>query len=273
MAGAWRSMFLSDVHLGSPEARADRLLRFLRANEAETLYLVGDLIDGWSLERRWYFPASHRAVLREIFERARRGTRVVYVPGNHDEAFRRYEGLDLAGIECVGETVHRSADGRRFLVLHGDRFDAGLRKSHWSMRLGGAASGLARLHDALEGALATVKQRWKRASGYLEAIERRAVSLARKRRMDGVICGHTHTAEIRTRGGVTYCNDGDWVASCTSLVERFDGTLELLHAERSQGRERTSPRPSPPLPSPTSGSRSRATPATAPRWRPCRRSA
>lgn len=229
----YRTIFVSDVHLGSPLARPDRLLTFLEAASSENLFLVGDIVDGWSLAHRWYWPWSHSKVVDRLLEISRAGTRVVYVPGNHDEALRRFVGVALGGIECTKELVHRTADGRRLLVVHGDRFDSMLRKSHLTMGLGHLATRLVRaLHPLAERGFVAWKERWKRRTGYLERFERTAIAHARAEGVDGIVCGHVHQAQIRTDEGIVYCNDGDWVQSCTALVEHFDGTLELTSWDR-----------------------------------------
>lgn len=236
----YRTVFISDTHLGTKGCRSDFLVDFLSRVECDRLYLVGDIIDGWRLKRSWYWDAHHDEALRLLLRIARGGTEVTYIPGNHDELFRDWIGHEFAGIRLAREAVHQAADGRRYLVIHGDEFDGVIRY----------AKLLAHLGDwAYTAALAT--NRWfnvaRRRLGYpywslsqwlkrqvkeaVKAIDRFETALAteaRRRNMDGVICGHIHHAEMREIQGVLYMNDGDWVESCTALVEHMDGRFELV---------------------------------------------
>ena len=235
-----RTCFLSDIHLGFPGCRADYLLDFLTELECETLYLVGDIVDFWSLKRRIYWPKAHHDVVRALLERARRGTRVVYVPGNHDQPFREFAGWVLGQVEILAEAVHETADGRRFLVLHGDGFDSVIRASPLLETLGNHTYALIlRLNRYVDGVrrrlgypywsvAAFLKHKVGNAVRYTANFERAMAFEARRRGMDGLICGHIHRAAIADIDGITYCNDGDWVESCTALVEDFDGRLSLL---------------------------------------------
>ncbi len=235
-----RTLFLSDIHLGTPGCKADLLLDFLRNNEAETIYLVGDIIDGWRIKRSWFWHESHNAVVQEILHKVRHGTRVIYVPGNHDEALRDYTGLDFAGVDVRDEVIHRTADGRDMLVLHGDQFDSVVRYATWLAHLGDRAYGIAL---ALNNCLHTVrramglsywslssflKQKVKNAVEYISSFETAVARAARERGVDGVICGHIHHAEMRDIDGILYCNDGDWVESCTAISEDKTGQLTIL---------------------------------------------
>ncbi len=238
----YRSIFISDVHLGTRGCRADFLADFLNQVSCEQLYLVGDIIDGWRLRKSWYWDAHHDQVLRLILRHARAGTEVTYIPGNHDEMFRDWLplGLEIANIRLRKEAVHVTADQRRLLVIHGDEFDSVVRYAKFLALLGDGAY-----------TAALVVNRWfnvaRRRLGYpywslsvwlkrqvkeaVKAIDRFEVALAgeaRRRGLDGVVCGHIHHAEMRDVGGVQYLNDGDWVESCTALVEHHDGRLELL---------------------------------------------
>jgi UDP-2,3-diacylglucosamine pyrophosphatase LpxH len=236
-----RAVFISDVHLGFKGCRAAELLDFLRRVELEQLYLVGDIFDLWALKRRFYWPDAHNDVLRAIVDKSRHGVRVVYVPGNHDRNLREYEGWVLGRIEVVREAVHETADGRRFLVLHGDEFDSVIRASPWLESLGNRAYAAVLRLDRYVNAVrqrfgypywsvaAFLKHKVKNAVTYIANFERAVAFEARRRGVDGIICGHIHRAEIREIDGVTYCNDGDWVESCSALVEDFDGRLELVH--------------------------------------------
>jgi len=235
-----RSVFISDVHLGFKGCRAEFLLDFLRRVECQQIYLVGDIIDMWSLTRSFYWPQAHNDVIRTILGKAKHGTRVVYVPGNHDRPFRDHDGLVLGNVEIHREVVHETADGRRFLVLHGDEFDAIVRASPLLESLGSTAySAALRLNRYVNAVrrlfgypyfsvAAFLKHKVKNAVKYIANFERALAVEARRRGVDGVICGHIHRAEISEIEGITYCNDGDWVESCTALVEDFQGRLSLL---------------------------------------------
>ncbi|MBK7902970.1 MAG: UDP-2,3-diacylglucosamine diphosphatase [Proteobacteria bacterium] len=235
-----RSVFISDVHLGFKGCRAEFLLDFLRRVECEQIYLVGDIIDLWSLQRSFYWPQAHNDVIRTILGKAKHGTRVLYVPGNHDRAFRDHDGLTLGNVEICLEVIHETADGRRFLVLHGDEFDSIVRASPLLESVGNhayaAALRLNRYVNAIRQRLgyrywslaAFLKHKVKNAVKYIANFERALAVEARRRGVDGVICGHIHRAEITEIDGILYCNDGDWVESCTTLVEDFAGRLSLL---------------------------------------------
>ena len=235
-----RSVFISDVHLGFKGCRAEFLLDFLRRVECEQIYLVGDIIDLWSLQRSFYWPQAHNDVIRTILGKAKHGTRVMYVPGNHDRAFRDHDGLTLGNVEIRLEAIHETADGRRFLVLHGDEFDGIVRASPLLESLGNrayaAALRLNRYVNEVRHLLgypywslaAFLKHKVKNAVKYIANFERALAVEARRRGVDGVICGHIHRAEITEIDGILYCNDGDWVESCTTLVEDFAGRLSLL---------------------------------------------
>ena len=246
-----RTVFLSDTHLGFKGCRAEFLLDFLRRVECEQIYLVGDIIDVWSLTRSFYWPQAHNDVIRTILGKAKHGTQVVYVPGNHDRPFRDHDGLVLGNVEIRRQAVHCTADGRWLLVLHGDEFDSIVRASPLLESVGSQAYAIAltlnRWLNTLRRALgypywslsAFLKDRVKNAVKYIANFERAIAAEARRRGLDGVVCGHIHRAEIRDIDGITYCNDGDWVESCTALVEDFQGRLSLLrwteHAEVLSG--------------------------------------
>lgn len=235
-----RTLFLSDTHLGTPGCKADLLLDFLRNNEAQTIYLVGDIIDGWRIKRSWFWHESHNAVVQEILHKVRHGTNVIYVPGNHDEALRDYTGLDFAGIDITDEVVHRTADGRDLLVLHGDQFDSVVRYASWLAHLGDRAYGIAlALNNGLHNARrflgmpywslsSYLKLKVKNAVEYISSFETAVARAARERGVDGVVCGHIHHAEMREIDNILYCNDGDWVESCTALAEDMAGQLTIV---------------------------------------------
>ncbi len=242
---SYRAIFLSDVHLGTRGCKAEFLLDFLRFNEAETIYLVGDIFDGWRLKKSWYWPQAHNDVVQKLLRKARKGTRVVYVPGNHDEVLRSYTGHHFGGVEVAGEAIHETADGRRMLVVHGDAFDGVVTYAKWLALLGDWSYNLAidanhwfnllrrRLGFGYWSMSAWLKLKVKNAVQFIDQYEQAVAEEARRRGVDGVICGHIHQAEQRMIGEILYINDGDWVESCTALVEHFDGRFEILHwAER-----------------------------------------
>jgi UDP-2,3-diacylglucosamine pyrophosphatase LpxH len=236
----YRTVFLSDVHLGTRGCRADFLLDFLRRCDCERLFLVGDIVDGWRLRKSWYWTAEFDDVVRQILAMARRGVAVTYIPGNHDEMFRDWLGLEVAGVTLARDAVHQAADGRRYLVIHGDEFDGVIRYAKLLAHLGDGAYDLAlslnRVFNALRRRFGypywSLSQWLKRqVKGAVKAIGRFEGALAneaQRRGLDGVVCGHIHHAELRTVQGVLYMNDGDWVESCTALVEHGDGRFELI---------------------------------------------
>ncbi|MGZ5848500.1 MAG: UDP-2,3-diacylglucosamine diphosphatase [Ramlibacter sp.] len=235
-----RTVFVSDIHLGTSGCQAGSLLDFLKHHPSEQLYLVGDIVDGWQLRRRWYWPQAHNDVVQKVLRRARKGCRVVFVPGNHDEFARQFAGHHFGGIEVAREAVHVTADGRRLWVIHGDAFDGVVQCARWLARLGDNLYELTlRLNRHLNGLRARLglpywslsaylKHKVKRALNYVTSFEQAVAQEARRRGHQGVVCGHIHRAEMREIGGVLYCNDGDWVESRTALVEHHDGRLELV---------------------------------------------
>jgi UDP-2,3-diacylglucosamine pyrophosphatase LpxH len=243
----FRTVWISDVHLGTPGCKAELLLDFLKSIECETLYLVGDIVDGWQLKKGWYWPARHNDIVRCWLKMAKYGTRVIYVPGNHDELFRDYAGLNFGGIEVQHQCVHLTADGRTLLVLHGDEFDGVVLCARWLALLGDQAyTLLLKLNGTINrvrrmmgkpywSLSALLKRRVKNAVEFVSNFEHAVAQAAHERGADGVVCGHIHTAEVRQIGTVTYYNDGDWVESCTALVEHADGRMEILDwAERKR---------------------------------------
>ncbi len=235
----YRTVWISDLHLGTPGCQARALLDFLKQVECDTLYLVGDIIDGWQLRRSWYWPQAHNDVLQKILRKARKGTRVIFVPGNHDEFARRYVEHNFGGVDVVAEAVHITADGRKLWVTHGDLFDGVIQCAKWLAYLGDSAYGVTlKLNQWFNSVRARFGLPYWSLSSYLKLKVKRAVSYvcdfeiavareARKRGMQGVVCGHIHHAEMREIDGVLYCNDGDWVESLTALVEHADGRLEI----------------------------------------------
>jgi UDP-2,3-diacylglucosamine pyrophosphatase LpxH len=241
-----RTLFLSDIHLGTKGCQADRLLDFLRHYEADVVYLVGDIVDGWQLKSGWYWPQIHNDVVQKLLRQARKGARLRYIPGNHDEFLRDYYGTHFGGIEVLEDAMHVSADGKRYLVIHGDLFDVVIRHARWLALLGNRAYDLAiwlnTYFNAIRRALGLTywslsqwaKLKVKNAVNFIGEYEKALAAEARRRGVDGVICGHIHHAVIRNDFGLSYINCGDWVESCTAVVEHFDGRFEVV---RWVGRE------------------------------------
>lgn len=237
----FRAIWISDTHLGTTGCQAVRLLDFLRRTDSDYLYLVGDIIDGWQLRRRWYWHQTHNDVVQKILRKARKRTEVVYIPGNHDEAVRHFLDLAFGGIAIRDEAIHRTAQGLRLLVIHGDLFDGVVQHARWLAYLGDWLYTLslklnhhfntlrARLGLPYWSLAQFLKHRVKNAVSYITAFEEAVAAEARARKFDGIVCGHIHKAEIRKIDGVLYCNDGDWVESLTALVETDEGELSIVH--------------------------------------------
>jgi UDP-2,3-diacylglucosamine pyrophosphatase LpxH len=235
-----RTVWVSDVHLGTPGCQAQALLEFLRTTECRTLYLVGDIIDGWQLRRSWYWPQAHNDVVQKILRKARKGTRVVFVPGNHDEFARHFVTHSFGGVEVVDDCIHVTADGRRLWVTHGDLFDGVIQCAKWLAYAGDVAyewtlkvnrwfnRARARMGLPYWSLSKYLKLKVKRAVSYVSEFEEAVAREARRRGVHGVVCGHIHHAEMRDIDGLLYCNDGDWVESLTALVEHHDGRLEIV---------------------------------------------
>ena len=236
----YKTIFISDIHLGSKACQAELLLDFLKHNDSEKLYLVGDIVDGWRLKRKWYWPQSHNDVVQKILRKARKGSEIIYVPGNHDEGLRRYVGTHFGGIEVRPTDIYEAVNGDKYLVLHGDSFDNVMLYARWLASIGDHAydlvlrlntvfNGLRRLMGLRYWSLsAFLKIKVKNAVQFISEFERVLVQEAQKAGVQGVICGHIHHAEMKQYGDVIYMNDGDWVESCTALVEHFDGTWEII---------------------------------------------
>jgi len=234
-----RSVFISDVHLGSKDSRTGELLQFLSSVEVDYLFLVGDIIDFWGLRKSFYWPQQHSDVLRAILGKARDGTQVVYIPGNHDEDMREFCGSVFGNLQIRRQYVHTTADGRELLVMHGDEFDATVKCSRWlawlgsgayafSLLLNRAVNAWRRLFGLPHWSLARyLKLRLRHATRYMDAFEHAAARAAAQQGLDGIVCGHIHRAEMREIDGVLYCNDGDWVESCTAMVEDNSGRISL----------------------------------------------
>jgi UDP-2,3-diacylglucosamine pyrophosphatase LpxH len=236
----YRSVFISDVHLGFRGCQASQVLDFLQSTESKYLYLVGDIVDLWAMKNGIYWPETHNQVVREVLDKARRGTEVIYTPGNHDALFRTHLDAHFGNLAVRDEVIHTTADGRRFLVMHGDAYDTVVQNGQWLAKIG------SRAYDhllALNGIISRIRRllglRYWSLAGYLKYKVKNAVRYighfevavakdAARREVDGMICGHIHHAEMREIAGIAYCNCGDWVESCTALVEHHDGRLELL---------------------------------------------
>jgi UDP-2,3-diacylglucosamine pyrophosphatase LpxH len=237
-----RAIFLSDIHLGTRACQAERLLDFLRDHTSDYLYFLGDIVDFWAMSRGIYWSAAQNTVIQKILRRARRGENIFLIPGNHDEALRDYPGISFGGIRVVREWIHVAADGKRYLLLHGDEFDQVTRYHRWVALLGDAG------YDALVRAnvflswirrnlgisgywslAGFAKRKVKTAVSFICDFEHSVAHAARARNVHGVICGHIHSAAIKDMGGVVYVNCGDWVESCTAVLEFHDGHMEILH--------------------------------------------
>ena len=236
----YRAVFISDIHLGTRGCQAELLLDFIRGLECEQLYLVGDIIDGWRLKSGWYWPQAHNDVVQKILRMGRKGVQVTYIPGNHDEFARAYCGVHFGGVVVAQEAVHETADGRRLLIVHGDAYDGVVGYAKWLALLGDWAYAIVlqlntwfnrarrRLGFGYWSLSAYLKGKVKNAVQFVADFEAAVLDEARRRGLDGVVCGHIHNAALRAEGGLLYANDGDWVESCTALVEHPDGRFEIL---------------------------------------------
>ncbi len=242
----YRSIWISDVHLGTRGCQAEMLLDFLKYTESEYLYLVGDIIDGWHMKRTWYWRQAHNDVIQKLLRKARKGTRLIYIPGNHDENFRAFCGRRFGRMAILKEAVHKTATGKKFIVIHGDQFDGVIKYAKWLAVLGDGAytwalslnTGLNLLRRKLGFSYwslsAYLKHKVKNAVEYISRFEDAVIAEVRKKGRDGVICGHIHHAEIRNIDGYWYGNCGDWVESCTALVEHPDGRFEIVRWSERQ---------------------------------------
>jgi UDP-2,3-diacylglucosamine pyrophosphatase LpxH len=250
----YRTLFLSDVHLGSRGCQAGLLLDFLKNNDAATIYLVGDMIDGWQLKNGWYWPQTHNDVVQKLLRKVRKGVRVIYVPGNHDEFARAYIGSVFGGIEVFDHAYHMTADNKRLLVIHGDQFDIVVQHARWLAGLGDWAYTIAlwanvwfnkirrKLGFPYWSLSAWAKLKVKNAVNFIGAFEVALAEAARRHHADGVVCGHIHHAAIRDVGGITYVNTGDFVESCTVVAEHDDGRFEILRWQMTAEEQRLAAR-------------------------------
>jgi UDP-2,3-diacylglucosamine pyrophosphatase LpxH len=235
-----RTLFISDVHLGSKPAKAEYLIDFLRGNEADTIYLVGDIVDGWRLKRNWHWPQTHNDVVQKLLRQARKGTEIIYIAGNHDEFLRGFQGIHFGGVVVADRVVHEAADGRKYLVIHGDQFDSIVHSVRWLAYLGDKAYDASIIVNRIVARLRRLfglpywsfsswaKVRVKKAVNFISAFQSLVAEEARRSQVDGVICGHIHHAAIETLGGVAYMNSGDWVESCTAIAEDFSGNFSII---------------------------------------------
>ncbi len=236
----YRSIWISDLHLGTRNCQATFLLDFFRHNESDSLYLVGDIIDGWQLKKSWNWWQSHNDVVQKILRKARKGTKVILIPGNHDEFLRHYSWLEFGNVSLVPKAIHKTADGRKFLVIHGDQFDGVMQHAKWLAKVGDEMyEFILRVNSLFNwvrrkcgyeywSLSSYLKHKVKNAVSFISTYEETLAEAARRHKVNGIICGHIHKAEMRMIGDILYCNDGDWVESCTALVEHFDGRLELI---------------------------------------------
>jgi UDP-2,3-diacylglucosamine pyrophosphatase LpxH len=237
----YRTIWISDVHLGTRGCNAEMLIDFLDHVDSDQMYLVGDIIDGWRLKKKLHWPPAHNDVVWRLLKRAKRGAEVIYIPGNHDEIVRQFCGLDFGGIAIRRYAIHETADNKKLLVLHGDEFDAVMLSHRWLAHVGDAAyeavMALNRVVNAWRRLFRMpywslskhAKAKVKNAVEFISRYEEIVAQAAAHRGVDGVVCGHIHTAEFRDIDGIAYYNDGDWVEGCTALVEHFDGRMEILH--------------------------------------------
>ena len=251
-----RTLFISDIHLGTRASQAEALLDFLRHHDADTIYLVGDIVDLWRVKRGPVWLQSHNDVLQKLLRRVRKGARIVFIPGNHDEGLRDYCGTSFGGIEIGRDTIHETADGRRLLVMHGDEFDVVIRYAKWLAFLGDQSYELAlkinqplnwiRRHLGLGywSLSAYLKYRVKSAVNFIGEFETVLAAEAHRRGADGVVCGHIHHAADRDIDGIRYLNCGDWVESCTAIAEADDGSMQVIYwrATERQASVATMPR-------------------------------
>ena len=248
----FRTLFISDVHLGSKPAKADYLVDFLRHHEADTIFLVGDIVDGWRLKRSWHWPQKHNDVVQKLLRQARKGTKINYVAGNHDEFLRGFQGVHFGGVVVMDRTIHEAADGKRYLVIHGDQFDSIVHSVRWLAYLGDFAYDASIIVNRIVARARRVlgmpywsfsswaKVRVKKAVNFISAFQTLVAEEARRSDVDGVICGHIHHATMEDIDGIRYINTGDWVESCTAVAEHDDGSMEIIHWRQIAGTEQES---------------------------------
>lgn len=237
----YKSIAISDVHLGTKGSKADLLLTFLRDAECDNLFLVGDIFDGWRLKKNWYWTQDHSTVVQKILRMSRKGTRVYYIPGNHDEFMRQFLEHNFGNIELHNEMIYTAVNGKQYIIIHGDKFDIVTMNMKWLAHLGDwAYTTLLNVNTAIHWVRSYfrlpywslskwAKHKVKEAVNFIGDYEQSLINYARIKQVDGVICGHIHSANLDTIDGIEYMNSGDWVESCTALVEHLDGTWEIIH--------------------------------------------
>lgn len=248
----FRTLWISDTHLGGKNLKSDQLYEFLKKTESDYLYLVGDIIDLWKLQKKWHWPEINDRIVQLIFKKARNGTKVFYLPGNHDAMLRNYAGGEINGIPICNELVHTLADGRTVLVLHGDQFDCIVQKSKWLANLGSLLYDILldinRVYNKYKifsrkqyfSISAYLKHRCKKAVNYMGDFEQTLLIEVRKKKVDGIICGHIHNASITSMENVVYANSGDWVESCTALAENHNGNIGIIQWVEHMPKTKTS---------------------------------
>lgn len=236
----YKTVFISDVHLGTKMSQANKLLDFMKTFESENIYLVGDIIDGWAMNKQFYWPQEHNDVIQKLMRRARKGTKIYYIPGNHDEFLRSFCDHDFGNIKLCVQAIYESVDGRRILITHGDQFDAVITNAKWLAHIGSWAYDLAivintainkirNLFNLSNWSLSSwLKYKVKEAVNFIGDYEDNLSNYAKNMHAEGVVCGHIHHANIRMIGDIQYLNCGDWVESCTALVEHMDGSFEII---------------------------------------------
>ena len=237
----YKSIWISDLHLGTKGCQSDLLLEFIRHTQSEKLYLVGDIVDGWALKNTWYWPQSHNDVVQKILKKARHGTRVFYLLGNHDEILRKFIPINFGGVEIANQIIHETIDNKKYLVVHGDQFDGIIQCAKWLAILGSVTYDFLiyfnryinffrnRLGYEYWSLSKFLKFKVKNAVKFISEFEKLVGNYAKQHKVDGIICGHIHHANMQHIDDIHYINDGDWVESCTALVENFDGRLELIN--------------------------------------------
>lgn len=236
----YRSIFISDVHLGTRHSNAEKLLEFLKNTEADNYYLIGDIIDGWAMKNKTYWPQSHNNVVQFFLKQSKKAVKVIYVTGNHDEFLRTYSGTEMGNIKIVDETIHYGENGKKYLVIHGDQFDIVTMNAKWLSMIGGwlydRMIDLNRYLQTLYKVLnisgfslsAWAKSNVKEAVNFIGDYENVVADAAKRRCVDGVICGHIHSVANKTINDIHYINCGDWVESCTAIVEHHNGKFEII---------------------------------------------
>tara|TARA_X000001036_G_scaffold33242_3_gene27218 strand:- start:6655 stop:7482 length:828 start_codon:yes stop_codon:yes gene_type:complete len=238
---SYRTIFISDIHLGTRSCQAEYLLEFIKYTNSEKLYLIGDIIDGWALKKSWYWPQTHNDVIQKLLRKAKKGTDVKYIAGNHDEIIRKFIPITFGHIKIYNQYVHKTKKGKKYLIIHGDQFDGIMQYAKWISIIGSTAyEWLIKMNSLINyfrkkmgkeywSLSKYIKFKVKNAVNYISHYEELISQYAKKRGADGVICGHIHHAEIKNIGKIDYLNDGDWVESCSAIVEHFSGEFEIIN--------------------------------------------